>query len=117
MNDTLISLETAKLAKEKGYDRIKIVSKNNTEAAYNAPTQSLLAKWLREVHNIFVSVSGHSKIWQFYIIAYHPELGVPVNLANFDSEFKKKYLDTFIAYESYESALEIGLYEALQLIK
>ena len=29
MNEQLISLETAKLAKEKGFDRIKIVSKNS----------------------------------------------------------------------------------------
>lgn len=110
-----------KLSKEKKFSS-NIISEEPWKYSTNEDLRylfwmSALQKWLREVHNIFVFVSGHSKIWQFYIVAYPPELGVPVNLANFDLEFKKKYLDTFIAYESYESALEVGLYEALQLIK
>ena len=79
MEDTLINFETAKLAKEKGFDEkvyreydksgyLRCTSKSadvvlgpydellkSTE--YPAPTQSLLQQWLREKHQIIVDVS------------------------------------------------------------
>ena len=83
MKEQLITFETAKLAKEKGFD-IKVEtfymgdSENNflhnagkkdnwnnykcildeSELSddYSAPTQSLLQKWLREKHNLSVEV-------------------------------------------------------------
>ena len=68
---------------------------------FSAPTQSLLQKWLREVHNLHISITQHNKI--NYVIAVH-EL-------NDESEFEKHNIDT------YEEALEKGLFEALKLIK
>jgi len=68
MKEKLISLETAKLAKEKGfvndsekaYDNlgdiknvfcISLSGNNLHPHIFEAPTQSLLQKWLREVHS------------------------------------------------------------------
>ena len=77
MEEQLISFETAKLAKEKGFDWICRVfyedwdnnelhepispsdfnNEHVWEKTISAPTQSLLQKWLREVHDIKMCVS------------------------------------------------------------
>jgi hypothetical protein len=126
MKEELISFETAKLAKEKGFDisvdgrwwyhcdyldwRLseKGASKwHPDEDSFPAPTQSLLQKWLREAHNIQIVVDVYD-----------------------DSEHFPRYSirgchwvkwgegSEFIKYEckTYEEALEIGLQEALKLI-
>ena len=49
MKEQLISLETAKLAKRKGFgDTV------DTIALPERPTQSSLKKWLREEYNLFI---------------------------------------------------------------
>ena len=132
MEDTLIGFETAKLAKEKGYDNklltyykndlekgdylFEELIKNQTEWISNfqskyeydknisvAPSQSLLQKWLREVHNIIVFVAP--------LIPYCKEFGVTI--------YSNKYIceKDLAFYNQYEKALEIGLQEALKLIK
>lgn len=79
MKDELITFETAKLAKEKGfnngsgygygisrkpeiphYGNVFKNSDSNNSVNFEAPTQSLLQRWLREVHNIFISVNRNS---------------------------------------------------------
>lgn len=81
---------------------------------YEAPTQSLLQKWLREKHNIHLIIvvnelsnkTGSFK-YKWYIFRddrVHEFQGVkPVS--------NKK------SYKTYEQALEAGLLEALKLIK
>ena len=59
-----------------------------------APTQSLLQKWLRETHNIFISINVN----YCYKIYNNDEL----------------YEESFY-YNNYEEALEQGLQEALKL--
>jgi len=123
MQETLISFETAKLAKEKGLlpkdgelGYFYIPSQNDDEEDswstdveiinftinnyLPAYTQSLLQKWLREKHDIEVYVRSS------------------VDLYN------KKYWTTFLPNgclenknNTYEKALEIGLQEGLKLIK
>lgn len=137
MTEQLISFETAKLAKEKGfneyskyiycnhglcyfdeetlyiYDKdlnyINVIydcnEKYDIEWIIQAPTQSLLQKWLREVHNIdFVIGTGIypriSNKWLTVILSPTDEM--PIQL--------KGYKNT------YEEALEQGLLEALKLI-
>lgn len=77
MKEQLISFETAKLAKEKGFNLkcgngfsidchggyapfTTIIRHINTDKTtgihYASPTQSLLQKWLREVYNIHIEV-------------------------------------------------------------
>ena len=114
MNEQLISLETSKLAKEKGFDRIKIVSKNNIEAAYNAPTQSLLQKWIREVHNIHINIDygcGITLRNEYYQYSYSLE---DINKAEEEERFEQFAGEI---YPTYEASLEAGLYNALLLIK
>ena len=150
MEDTIINFETAKLAKEKGFDingqdvfdlknnnkiinfkdlavqeviedvetgyrdkalnylkeNINRTDDNSDEEYYLlAPTQSLLAKWLREEHNIHVT----SQIGNLdFISTYHYDIRYIVK-----NKFMCKVKGNF---KTYEEALEIGLQEALKLI-
>jgi hypothetical protein len=104
MEDTLITFETAKLAKEKGFE-FKVVweyilgFKNNHERDKYLPTQSQLAKWLREKHNI-------------HLIAYKN-----INIDGYDWCFiTTDGITNINSYKTYEEAYEIGLQEALKLI-
>ena len=134
MEDQIISFETAKLAKEKGFNvpvrsmylDSELFLDKNTKGNYNdpnwvsswrtspthdtlsAPTQSLLQKWLREVHRIDI-----------YCYPNYDKKGVTfqVNLYT-DPYVKFKDTNHFYkgGYKTYEEALEEGLYEALKLI-
>lgn len=120
MEDQLISFETSKLVKEKGfkvecrrYNRIGRLYTDNSfirsadfEFTFPAPTQSLLQKWLREIHNINVS-SGYIPSESFNDNNYIYILNVKPNKDSIISEY----------YNLYEEALEVGLLEGLKLIK
>ena len=112
MKEQLVTFEVAKLAKEKGfnelsdscYNIIGVISNNinnknqdwTDNKVYTAPTQSLLQKWLREIHKINV-----------YCIPSDFEEGTWYNnIASHNPVFTG----------TYEEALEIGLQEGLQLI-
>ena len=134
MEDTRITFETAKLAKEKGFpqepNRLKIpyynykgefkgdvkdwlrkyLRKEDTSdvESVSAPTQSLLAKWLREEHNIHVTSR--------YDIVLEKGYGYTLYFFMEDrGSFVNKELISYI-YKTYEEAYEIGLQEALKLI-
>ena len=156
MQEELITFETAKLAKQKGFNiealnfytkpkskmfgidehgrsysahntpkKLYTIGKDaalNIESVYPAPTQSLLQKWLREVHNCFIDIlphrDGDSKnkqwknkedvFWTVEVDYYGKNFEIKLtNNADFTQHFNK----------SYEEALEIALFEALKLIK
>ena len=69
-----------------------------------APTQSLLQKWLREKHNIIVLVDYEGIDGYYYKYYYY------INEV-------KKYNASDKNYITFEEAYEIGLQEALKLIK
>lgn len=75
---------------------------------YDAPTQSLLQKWLREIHNIQIVVhpKEHSSLGLVYV----------VDVFYNDQVFNITYDGVYSAYKTYEEALEKGLQEALKLI-
>ena len=99
MEDTRITSETAKLAKEKGWNGDFI------ESHKILTTQSLLAKWLREKHNIYVT----SQIGNLdFINTYHYEIRYIDK-----NKFMCKVNGNF---KTYEEAYEIGLQKALKLI-
>ena len=125
MEDTRITFETAKLAKEKGFpqepNKLKIpyynykgefkgdvkdwlrkyLKKEDTSdvESVSAPTQSLLAKWLREEHNI-------------HLIAYKN-----INIDGYDwCYITTDGITNINSYKTYEEAYEIGLQEALKYI-
>lgn len=150
MEEQLVSFETAKLAKELKFDWLtrnyfgqinyeSFESHENSLDDYNSthwveeggewisrPTQSLLQKWLREVHNIdvypvrnlilvtdkmyslnlhtFSKVRNKMWVWTDYI-----------NSEECTNEIQDK-MPIFKSFDTYEEALEVGLLEALKLI-
>jgi len=126
MNEQLISFETAKLAKENGFDgtgcthcydphnpiesqtwsdNIGCSTEERLARLIDAPSQSLLQKWLREEHNIHViprllGVVG----WNFTMI------GLGGRTISLRASYQSKK-------DTYEEALEAGLQEALKILK
>ena len=79
-----------------------------SEYWYSAPTQSLAQKWLREVHKIYVTslqtyVGDDIDKKHYFEISYGKHL--------------KQMGDKYGYFDTYEAALEVGIFEALQLIK
>lgn len=120
MEDELITFETAKLAKDKGFE-VSVLSIFNYFTStggrlYNVkfpdktyfvrPTQSLLQKWLREVHKVdftlYLDNGGYTVEWSF--------LGK-------NNKWDPKKQGAKEDFKTYEEALEAGLQEALKLIK
>lgn len=144
MKDQLISLETAKLAKEKEFnipciffyvlnhkpgDKFILIGNvgdiqqiggemieedhNNSSyllTRYSAPTQSLLQRWLREVHGFHVSPellymdSNGGEVVEFYASIE----SMPIIQWIYESTEH---------FRTYEEALEEGLIKALNLIE
>lgn len=124
MEDTRVTFETAKLAKEKGFKIPTTVMYKGNEKSYghnnewgidekrldgkfpytnqqwySIPTQSFLQKWLREEHNI-------------HLIAYKN-----INIDGYDwCYITTDGITNINSYKTYEEALEVGLQEALKLI-
>ena len=123
MEETIITYETAKLAQEKGFNvpLSRVFDLGSTKSHYrgwstrcdnsefdlnghkqiSAPTQSLLQKWLREVHNIHISVKPRT---------FNP-----------DTDYVSEILTgptKLLIYEgdTYEGALERALKSSLILI-
>lgn len=69
---------------------------------YSAPPQSLLQKYLMDIHGIYVCPDFSKKGW-----SYHFTLLKDINLY---------YKDPQKFFDSFEEALEAGLQEALQLL-
>jgi hypothetical protein len=134
MEDELVSFEVAKLAKEKRFNQycnyayyeiykdseIEIkFSSNETmyssewkyfiQESFITPTQSLLQRWLREVHGAKLycvpsPLSSRVNNWTWMLDAY--EEGVWKGRVQSDSIF-----------DTYEQSLEKGLLETLKLIQ
>ena len=136
MKEQLITFDTAKLAKEKGFD-IKvetfymgdsednflhnagkkdnwnnhkcIFNESELSGDYSAPTQSLLQKWLRDKHKISVAVFSFSQESWTVKVNTPSIFGVYFNVEQ--RHYREK------GFCTYEEALEKGLKEALRLIK
>jgi hypothetical protein len=125
MKDQIITFETARLAKEKGFwltaaswrESMTFYDKNGRfiesmmgndcfPDQYYAPTQSLLQKWLREKHNMHV-----------YCIPMAHTYDRDFDHYCFEVFHKLVYYEPDGTYSSYEEALEAGLVYALNLIK
>ena len=77
---------------------------NHSYDMYAAPTQSLLAKWLRDVHNIQVYCNSGTKngnVYRDYI--------VHINERSINDPRDEEY-------QTYETAMEAGLQSALKMI-
>jgi hypothetical protein len=134
MEEQLITFETAKLAKEKGWGVNKYrtifhtgyyyvddpesyssekeegeLCGNGNAGSYSvyrsicdAPTQSLLQKWLRKNHAIHIEIYCNASGWGYI-------------LTKLNGTVIKEIMDDLF-FDSNEAALEIGLQEALKLI-
>lgn len=129
MTDTLVSFETAKLAKEKGFPitekgfYIEGVFINrgfskdfhkwykDDSLIQSAPTQSLLQRWLREEHNIHI---GGEVRWNNF---ENEEIIYEFWIKDMREVKPSKRIFTEPSCLSYEGALEKGLQEGLKLIK
>ena len=132
MRDDVILLETAKLARDKGFKvpcdgryfwdhkwqlslkgAVKCSNdsdmKDRSNVSYCAPTQSLIQKWLRDEHRIYVTVSsiedGENILFDYSIKQKAQIFGY--------SEIKTKLQE----FKTYDEALESGIEKALNLIK
>lgn len=121
MEDEPITFETAKLAKEKGFNeecrfnvfrgtkdyitKEKSINSKLSSTTYSQPTQTKLQRWLREVHDIHISlnyeIEGYSCTIGGYDQINHNHVGV---------ELEEQY-------NTYEQTLEAGILVALKLIK
>lgn len=132
MKDQLIEFETAKLAKEKGFDElimtlyvcdptVRLAKANNSGRTnsnyierenylvYSAPTQSILQRWLRENHNLYIDIhSGH--------YAWNNKVSFYTSIKNIYKGKDKHYKYRTKDVSTYEEALEKGLQEALNLM-
>ena len=129
MTEEFVTLETAKLLKEKGFkedvftfyevDCVEgdmILSETYDESenfnekndSLSAPTQSLAQKWLRETKNIHICVYNCA-------CGYGYEISKADNGTHMASSVYKGTNDGE-EWDSYEEALEAGLQEALKLI-
>ena len=129
MENELIQFETAKLAKEKSFNLVcnqgynmsekylgnlilNLINKNSDNIVISAPEQSLLQRWLREVHNLHIYVDTTTDFgnMESHRSKYKSSVKVP---------FKPFKWTTGVYYlgDTYEEALEKGLVAALKLIK
>ena len=129
MTEEFVTLETAKLLKEKGFkedvftfyevDCVEgdmILSETYDESenfnekndCLSAPTQSLAQKWLRETKNIHICVYNCA-------CGYGYEISKADNGTHMASSVYKGTNDGE-EWDSYEEALEAGIQEALKLI-
>jgi hypothetical protein len=113
MKETLINLATSQLAREKGCNLEYCTCGGFPECIcgddlYLLP-QSLLAKWLREVHNIDIVINydhGYSMDRKYY----------SYRIRRLDSD--KFIQETFgETYDTYEQVFESALFDGLKLIK
>jgi hypothetical protein len=124
MTEELITLETAKLLKEKGFNEYckDIIREDNgrmmqsvfrtnkdlPKGAYSRPTQSIAAKWIRETKNLHISIIRDACGYGYYICK--ADNGTHITDGIFDGPNDGGQWDT------YEEALEVGIQEALKLV-
>ena len=130
MKEQLVSIETARLAKEKGFSEIcthtysfnskskmygKIVEYTfgcdySTISRFNIliPTQTILQKWLRERHRIHIWVDAGAED--------NTDVNSKIKYQAVVVSFNDNEDDDNVWVETYEEALESGLQLALTLI-
>lgn len=122
MTEELVTLETAKLLKEKGFNEYckNVIDINNIlnetlyrtngnlpKQCFSLPTQSIAQKWLRETKNLHITIYNSASGYTYDIskadmgTVLYCFLEGPNDAGNWDT---------------YEEALENGIQKALKLI-
>lgn len=142
MKEQLVGFEVAKRAKEKGFD-IKCINhftpkgkfrfchpedpnysfRHSNEGWVEAPTQALLQKWLREVHQIIIFVQHEiiddSESAFTYTIKKYVKEGLEGSRKKDEPDFwyvKHSFLLNSGWWNVYEEALEEALLRGLKLL-
>ena len=127
MTEELVTLKTAKILKEKGFNEFckDIINDNGKlmetayrtnndlpKSFYSCPTQSIAQKWLREIRGVYVYVEPViGKRWKLSFCDFN----VPTEESDWmENEINKG--NGYKVYVTYEEALEAGIQEALMLI-
>lgn len=131
MTEDIIKYDTAKKAKEKRFnwecyeyfttdgeiersvnftcsnEEIDCFFNKGMDSVCLAPTQSLLQKWFRDTHGIFISIYNDiTNDWVYEIRSGYPE-----------SVYKGNSIMSKCTYTKYEMALEDALLYSLELLK
>lgn len=105
IEESYVSFETAKMLKEAGFKaNCAFILDDNQERLYR-PTQALAARWLREVHGLFIEIFYRITGFNYEIIYTKTD-----EVAFTPHEPKINFI-------SYEGCLEDALQEAIKLIK
>lgn len=109
MTEELVTLETAKVLKEKGFSQrkylINVSTLHNCYKYLSVPPQSVAQRWLRETKDLHIEISYMYENYWIYDILTIPNHDL-VGLSD----------RPIIHYKSYEEALEAGLVECLKFI-
>lgn len=132
MTEEFVTLETAKLLKEKGFkedvftfyeadcvegdfelfESYEAENFNARADNFSAPTQSIALKWLREIKGVYVWVEPViGKRWKVSFCDF--------NVPTEDSDWMENEINKgngYPVYDTYEKALEVGILETLKLI-
>ena len=112
MTEELITLETAKLLKEKGFQQRKyLINVSTLHHCYkylSVPHQSVAQKWLRETKNLHIEIYRNACGYGYAI--------VKANNGTWMEDDDAKGPNDGGNWDTYEEALEAGIFEALKLI-
>lgn len=123
MTEELVTLETAKMLREKGFNEYckNVIDINNIpretlyrinddlpKQCFSQPTQSIVQKWLREIKNLHIEIY-RSACGYGYVI-------VKANNGTWMEDDDAKGPNDGGNWDTYEEALEAGIFEALKLI-
>ena len=123
MTEEFVTLETAKLLKEKGFNeycknvididnilRVTLYRTNSNlpKQCFSLPTQSLAQRWLRETKNLHIEIY-RSAVGYGYAI-------VKADNGTWQEDDDSRGPNDGGLWDTYEEALEAGLVECLKLI-
>lgn len=115
MTEELVTLDTAKMLIEKGFNEcrnvVDISNMSNDDLpkrCFSQPTQSLAQKWLRETKNLHIEIYRSACGYGYAI--------VKANNGTWMEDDDAKGPNDGGNWDTYEEALEAGIFEALKLI-
>lgn len=112
MTEELVTLETAKMLKEKGFQQRKcLINVSTLHHCYkylSVPPQSVAQKWLRETKNLHIEIYRNACGYGYAI--------VKANNGTWMEDDDAKGPNDGGNWDTYEEALEAGIFEALKLI-
>lgn len=113
MTEELVTLETAKLLKEKGFQQGKyLINVSTLFHCYkylSVPPQSVVQKWLRETKNLHICIYNNAS-------GYGYEISKADNGTHIINDLSDGPNDSGL-WDTYEEALEVGIQEALKLVE